>query len=333
MPDRITTLAFVGDLMLGRGVSLAAASRPPESFWSDVLPVLRDAAAVIGNLETPITTHRTAWRGGFKAFRFRADPGTVALLKAANVRAVALANNHILDRRARGLCDTLAHLDAAGICHAGAGRSLEQAVEPGILELDGLRVGLIALTDNMPEFAAGPARPGTNFVAIDDIGATLALVERLVRDLRRAGVDFIVLSAHWGPNLRIAPPAHFRAFARAAIDVGVDVFHGHSAHLYQGVEARAGGLILYDTGDFLDDYWIFPFVRIDRSFVFLVDLLGRRPIRLRMLPVIIERGRVRRARWHEAAAHHRGMIRRSRRFGSSLTATADGLELGVPAGP
>jgi hypothetical protein len=145
-------------------------------------------------------------------------------------------------------------------------------------------------------------------------------------------VDFIVLSAHWGPNLRLAPPARFRAFARAAIDVGVDVFHGHSAHLYQGVEARAGGLILYDTGDFLDDYWIFPFVRTDRSFVFLVDLMGRRPVRLRMLPVIIERSRVRRARWHEAAAHHHGMIRRSRRLGSSLAVIADGLEMGVPDG-
>jgi poly-gamma-glutamate capsule biosynthesis protein CapA/YwtB (metallophosphatase superfamily) len=331
MMDPVTTLAFVGDLMLGRGISQAAASRSPDSFWGDVLPILRSVDAVIGNLESPITTHQPEWRGGWKAFRFRADPGTVDLLTAANIRAVALANNHILDRRGRGLSDTLAHLDAAGIRHAGAGRYLEEAVEPAILQLGSLRIGLIALTDNMPEFAAGPSRPGTNFVAISDVGAGLALVERLVRDLRRASVDFIVLSAHWGPNLRLTPPARFRAFARAAIDVGVDLFHGHSAHLFQGVEARAGKLILYDTGDFLDDYWIFPFVRTDRSFVFLVDLLNRRPVRLRMLPVIIDRGRLRVARWNEVAAHQRGMIKRSRLFGTPLTVKAGSLEMGVPA--
>jgi poly-gamma-glutamate synthesis protein (capsule biosynthesis protein) len=49
------------------------------------------------------------------------------------------------------------------------------------------------------------------------------------------------------------PPERFRAFARWLIDRGFDVVHGHSAHVFQGVEAYDGGLILYDTGDFVDD--------------------------------------------------------------------------------
>ncbi len=64
--------------------------------------------------------------------------------------------------------------------------------------------------------------------------------------------------------MRTWPPARFKAFARRAVELGADVFHGHSTHLFRGVEAHAGGVILYSVGDFLDDYRVFPGVRIDR---------------------------------------------------------------------
>ena len=36
------------------------------------------------------------------------------------------------------------------------------------------------------------------------------------------------------------PPAHFREFAHGALDRGVDVIHGHSAHIFQGIEVFDG---------------------------------------------------------------------------------------------
>ncbi len=39
--------------------------------------------------------------------------------------------------------------------------------------------------------------------------------------------------------MRTWPPARFKAFARRAVERGADVFHGHSTHLFQGVEAPA----------------------------------------------------------------------------------------------
>ena len=44
------------------------------------------------------------------------------------------------------------------------------------------------------------------------------------------------------------------------------MIHGHSAHLFQGIEFYKGKLILYDTGDFVDDYQVDPLLRNDRSF-------------------------------------------------------------------
>jgi len=331
MSTRFKTIALVGDLMIGRGISMAAKTRAPETFWGDLLPMLQSCDGVIGNLESPITTSKPEWRQCWKAFRFAADPRTLALLTTANVRAVTLANNHILDRRGRGLCETLVHLDGDGIRHAGAGRHLQEAITPALLDLGGLSVGVIALTDNMPEFAAGPSRPGVNYVRIDASGSSLALVAQLVRGLRASGADLIILSAHWGPNLRPWPPARFQYFARAAIDLGVDIFYGHSAHLFQGVEARGHGLILYDTGDFLDDYWTFPGIRTDRSFVFLADLCEGRLMRLRMVPVVVSKSRVRQAQGLEGDAIQRCMIRRCRPFETRIHTAYGWLEVVLPA--
>lgn len=306
MSTQSVSLAFVGDLMLGRRVNEVAAQLPAESFWGDLLPLLRGCDAVFANLECPITTQDRRWRRCWKAFRFRAHPRVIDILKAGNVRFVSLANNHILDCETEGLLDTMRHLDSAGIAHAGAGADLAEAARPRLVDVGGTRVGVISITDTMAEFAASPARAGTHFLPIRTDTKTLGRLARTVDETRRAGADLVVVSVHWGVNLRPRPSARFRRFARAVVDLGVDVFHGHSAHLVHGVEMHRGRLILYDTGDFLNDYWVFPMVRTDRSCLFLVDFLDARVRRVRMVPVLLDRARVRRAVGTEArkiAAH------------------------------
>ncbi|HYC13791.1 MAG TPA: CapA family protein [Stellaceae bacterium] len=325
-------LALVGDVMLGRGVSALLRLREPQSFWGDVLPVLRSADAVIANLESPITEAASEWRRSWKAFRFRAAPSAIEVLRAANIRCVNLANNHALDYDERGLRETLDRLDAGGIAYAGAGRNLPGAVRPALVDLGGMKLGLIGMTDTMPEFAAGPRRAGTNVQRIDDTVASLGLIALQIGELRRAGADTVVLSVHWGPNLRTSPPARFRRFARGAIELGVDIVHGHSAHLIQGVERWGSGLILYDTGNFLDDYWVFPGIRIDRSFVFLVELRKGKPARLCMRPVKLKRGHVDLAVGTDFASTVATMRRRSRPFATPLLRTPQGLVVTWPSG-
>ena len=325
MTARRTTIAFVGDLMLGRRVDEAAAQLSPECFWGDVLPLMRDADAVFGNLECPITTRASRWRRCWKAFRFHAHPRVVDLLLAGNIRFVSLANNHILDCESDGLVDTIRYLDAAGISHAGAGRDLAEASQARFVEVAGTRVGVMSITDTMPEFAAGQERAGTHYLPIRTDRETLEHIEQSVVDMRQAGAQIVALSVHWGPNLRPWPSERYRRFARAVIGLGVDVFHGHSAHLIHGIEMYQNGLILYDTGDFLDDYWVFPMVRIDRSCLFLVEFVDARVRRVRLVPVLLERARVRRAVGREAWAIASRMLRSS--MPNSIADPAMAMEL------
>jgi poly-gamma-glutamate capsule biosynthesis protein CapA/YwtB (metallophosphatase superfamily) len=283
------TLALTGDVMLGRGVDEALRGMRPAESWGDALSVLHAADLRVINLECAITTHEYRWSRTPKTFHFRADPTrAVGVLRAARIDACSLANNHTLDYEEAGLLDTLEYLDGAGIRHAGAGRDLEEAARPAILDgPDGEKVALLAFTDNEPAFAAGGDRPGTNYLPISLEPEVLDRVEAAIAGARNAGADTILFSNHWGPNMVERPRDVFRRFARSVVDRGADVYYGHSAHIFQGVEVYRGKPILYDTGDFIDDYAVDERLRNDRSFVFLVSVEGGKFRRLELFPVVL----------------------------------------------
>ncbi|TXL82166.1 hypothetical protein FHP25_00230 [Vineibacter terrae] len=51
-------------------------------------------------------------------------------------------------------------------------------------------------------------------------------------------------SACGGPNMRRSPNRRFRAFARAVIDDGIDIVHGHFAHVVQAIERYGHAIII-----------------------------------------------------------------------------------------
>ena len=283
------TLALTGDVMLGRGVNETLRAAPPEEPWGDVLPLLHSADLRIINLECAITEHKRPWSRTPKVFHFRADPLAVDVLRAARVDACSLANNHTLDFEEQGLLDTLEHLETSGIRYVGAGRNLEEAMRPALLE-EG--VALVAFTDNEPPFAARHDKPGTSYLPVSLEPEVLRRVEEAVMAAREAGANAVVFSNHWGPNMVQRPSESFRRFARAVVDRGADVYYGHSAHVFQGVEIYRGKPILYDTGDFIDDYAVDPNLRNDHSFLFRVCVDGGDLNRLELFPVVLPYARV-----------------------------------------
>ena len=314
-------LGLVGDVMLGRGVDEALKDyRRSENLWGDTLSVLEAADLRVINLECAITTQENPWSRTPKTFHFRADPSrAVRVLRAARIDACSLANNHTLDFEEEGLLDTLEYLDGAGIRHAGAGRDLEEAARPAILGgPDPEKVALLAFTDNEPAFAAGVGRPGTNYLPTSLEPEVLDRVEAAIAGAREAGADTILFSKHWGPNMVERPRDIFRPFARSVVDRGADVYYGHSAHVFQGVEVYRGKPILYDTGDFIDDYAVDDRLRNDRSFVFLVSVEGGEFRRLELFPVVLSFAQTRLATGGERQEILRRMERHSAELGTRL---------------
>jgi poly-gamma-glutamate capsule biosynthesis protein CapA/YwtB (metallophosphatase superfamily) len=273
-------LALAGDTMLGRGVARALASQPPQSLVAPEIAELTRAADVcVVNLECCISERGEP---APKAFTFRAPPAAVELLVHLGVDCVTLANNHALDYGVEALLDTFAHMREAGIRWAGAGETAEQARAPVVLE--GLPI--LAACDHEAGFAAGPDRPG---IAYADLLSGLPgwLLEHAPGAL---------VCPHWGPNLTAAPIPHVRAAARRLRDAGAALVAGTSAHVFHGVEGR----ILYDLGDFIDDYAVDPRLRNDRGLLFLVDLEPEGLRRIEAVPLRLEHAFTRLASGDEA---------------------------------
>src|SRR5918994_1000371 len=300
------SLVLIGDVMLGRKVDEALKDHMrPEGPWGDVMPLLDAADLRIINLECAITDNEQPWTRTPKVFHFRAKPSAIETLRTARIDVCSLANNHTLDFEEQGLLDTLEHLDAAGIRYAGAGRNQNEAADPAILTVrvgHTNRVALLAFTDNEPPFAAGSDRPGTNYLPVSLEPKVLHRIEAAVTAARETGAEAVVFSNHWGPNMVQRPSALFRRFARAVIDRGADVYYGHSAHVFQGVEIYRGKPILYDTGDFIDDYAVDPRLRNDRSFLFHVSMEDGDLRRLELHPVSLPYARVEHATGAEREA-------------------------------
>jgi len=316
-------IALTGDVMLGRLVDdevIWNTLLPPGTVWGDVLPLLLEADLRLVNLECVISQIGQKWQPEQKAFHFRASPRAIEVLQAARIDAVTLANNHILDYGAEALLECLTFLDRAGIPHTGAGRNLQDAVTPLLIEFAGNRVAVVALTDNEPEWEAAEHQPGVNYVAYDQHGLLEPYRTRMaeVISLARRHAPFIIISAHVGLNWGPPSPA-MRALAHHLLDLGADLYWGHSNHTPQGIELYQDKAILYSTGDFIDDYAVDPTERNDLSFLFVLDIQNGHLQDLHLHPVLIDNCRVGIATGRDAAHLERHMQAKCRPFGSTLT--------------
>jgi poly-gamma-glutamate synthesis protein (capsule biosynthesis protein) len=106
------------------------------------------------------------------------------------------------------------------------------------------------------------------------------------------------------------PPPYVRRAASALTAAGATLIAGHSAHVFHGVS----GCVLYDLGDFVDDYRVDPRLRNDLGLLFLVDLDAAGPHRLEAVPLRLEHCHTRLAN----RAEHRWIARRFTRACAAL---------------
>jgi poly-gamma-glutamate capsule biosynthesis protein CapA/YwtB (metallophosphatase superfamily) len=274
------TLALAGDTMLGRGVGERLAADPSHALLGDdVAEIARAADLFVLNLECCISERGERVREPGKPFFFRAPPVAAERLAELGVACVTLANNHALDYGPVALRDTLARLRAAGVAAAGAGLDVAAARAPVVLEAGGVRVRVVAVTDHPSTYAAGADRPG---VAYADLARELP---DWLRAAAAPGPDaeVVLVSPHWGPNMRAAPVPHVRRAAAALEEAGATAIAGHSAHVPQGARGRT----LFDLGDFIDDYAVDRALRNDLGLLWLLTVGPAGPERIEAVPLTL----------------------------------------------
>lgn len=322
------TLALAGDTMLGRLVGDLLDVHPDAALVEPgIVAAAASADGCLVNLECCISDRGARWPDPGKLFFFRAPPQAVRILTELGTDVVNLANNHALDYGPVALTDTFAHLDRAGIRWVGAGHDVDEARDPVLLELAGLRVAVVGATDHPPDFAAGPDRPG---VAYADLFAERPTwLERSVAAVRDAA-DLVIVTVHWGPNMVEAPVPHVRTAADRLLDVGTDLIVGHSAHVFHGVRWAGDAAVMYDLGDFIDDYAVDARLRNDLGLLWLVELDEGGVRRIEAVPLRLGDRGTRVATGEDRAWIEERLATACRRLGSHVR-SRDGRLTVVPA--
>ena len=153
-------------------------------------------------------------------------------------------------------------------------------------EVSGRKLGLLAFTDNEPDWEATADRPGVFYVPTDLTDSRATKLLEIIRESREV-VDVLIVSAHWGSNWGYRPPHEHVIFAHALIEAGADIIFGHSSHVFRGIEFYKGRPILYGAGDFVDDYAIDEIERNDQSFIYVMEMAGGIPRGVRLYPTLI----------------------------------------------
>jgi hypothetical protein len=140
-----------------------------------------------------------------------------------------------------------------------------------------IRIGIISLTDNEPEWEAKDDLAGINYIpATLDPDRYYYRLQNYIEQAKTQS-DLVIVSSHIGPHFRETPSVKYVNFAHKIIDFGADIYWGHSNHMPQGIELykhnNNNKIILYDCGDFIDDYAIDSNYRNDLSFIFLLHFL------------------------------------------------------------
>jgi poly-gamma-glutamate synthesis protein (capsule biosynthesis protein) len=132
-----------------------------------------------------------------------------------------------------------------------AGESLNQTIEPLIIEKNSIKIAIISYTDPSlvsPKYEATETSAGTAFMKLDLLKTAITKAKNQA--------DFVIVTMHSGTEYELEPDNTQVTFAQSAIDYGADLVVGHHPHVIEPIRLYKGKFIIYSLGNYiLDQMW------------------------------------------------------------------------------
>ncbi|MDR7871520.1 MAG: CapA family protein [Tissierellaceae bacterium] len=209
---------------------------------------IQDADISLGNYETVTVNDRNY--SGFP--RFNSPMETILTLKETGFDILSTANNHSLDQGKTGIISTIEAINDNGLRHAGT--NLDKSWQPLIVEVEGIRVGVLSYTFGLNGL--------DSLLSSEELTYMVNLIdeEKIQFDIQRLkdkNVDIIISYIHWGHEYHHEPSEYQLSLGRQMVDWGTNIVFGSHPHVMQKSEIvevdGKDNLIVYSMGNFLSN--------------------------------------------------------------------------------
>lgn len=228
---RHLTLLFAGDIMQHKP-QVTSALQPDGTYdYTECFRFINQefaaADVVVANFETtlagkPYTGYPT----------FSSPDELLRDCKRAGIDVFLTANNHMCDKRRKGIERTLTMMDSLGVAHLGSYKDSteRQRLHPLLLEKNGFRIAMLNYTYG----TNGIPVPSPNVVNLIDT----AQIARDIRQAQAMAPDAIIAFVHWGVEYTITPVQSQVDLADWLLRKGVTHVIGGHPHVVEPIEVR-----------------------------------------------------------------------------------------------
>lgn len=246
--DGPAVLAFTGDVNFADDwynmLHYAKTAGIEDCFGESLLAEMRAADVLLCNNEFAFSDRGSPMPG--KQFTFRAKTANVSMWQQLGADIVGLANNHCFDYGEDAFLDTLSTLQGANIPYVGAGKNLEEAMQPQFFLVGGMKIGYVACT-RAEKYILTPEAGETSPGVLRCYDPELA-----VQAIQTASeqCDYLVVYVHWGTEGSTVLEQAQTDLATRFTEAGADLIVGAHPHILQGAGWRKDTPVLYSLGNF-----------------------------------------------------------------------------------
>lgn len=245
-----TTLLFTGVIVPARCVQAKIDQLDdPDYPYEELREVINQADLAIGTLNATISDYppRT---GCVRTYVLVGGAENADALARAGFDVMSVATNHIKNCGPancgdRAFYDTLDNLRRVDISPVGAGANHAEAMQPVVLEVNGVRFGFVSLGQIEPIAFAGKDTPGIAVLNKENLYEAIAAARQVS--------DVVIAMPHWGPEDVAMPNWIQRDLAQEIVNAGADLVVGNHTHVVQAIQEIDGVQVFYGLGNFVFD--------------------------------------------------------------------------------
>ncbi|MEF8803339.1 MULTISPECIES: CapA family protein [Bacteroides] len=234
-------ITIFGDICPTKDTQAAFDRGDRESIFGDTFREIESSDIVIGNLECAVTDQpKPIQKAGPVLYT-----GVQSIQTLKDFDILSIANNHIRDCGDEGVMTALETCKKLGIRTLGAGKSMQEARKPLVIEKCGIKIGLMSFAEQ--EFnIASDIRPGACYLDLyDDFDR--------IREFRKT-VDYLIILYHGGIEYFPYASPELSRKCRKMVDCGADLISCQHSHCIGTIEQYNGSTIVYGQGNSVFGY-------------------------------------------------------------------------------